>query len=63
MIFERVNFNEEQVRRMSREEFEATHIGVLWPDRDEDTRRRMLSEAYSLVCPPARSGRKGRKPE
>lgn len=45
MIFERVNFNDEEVKKMSREEFESRHIGVLWQNRDIDTRKKMLSQA------------------
>ena len=49
MIFERVNFNEEVIRQMSREEFESRHIDDFWQDRDEETRRRMLAEVYDMI--------------
>jgi len=58
MIFERVNFNDEEVKKMSREEFESRHIGVLWQNRDIDTRKKMLSQAYDLIVRTRRTRRK-----
>lgn len=52
MIFERVNFNEEVIRAMSRDEFEKRHINHFWLDRDEATRKKMLNEVYELINPP-----------
>lgn len=49
MIFEGVNFNADEVRRMSREEFESRHLGLLWHDRDEATRKKMLGQAYDII--------------
>ena len=37
MIFERVNFNDEEIKKMSRDEFESRHINLFWLDRDEAT--------------------------
>lgn len=54
MIYERVNFNEEVVRKMSLDKFTAMHVGVLWQDRDEDTRRKMLSQVHDLIVPKKR---------
>lgn len=54
MIFERVNFNEEEIKKMSREDFETRHIGLFWLDRDEATRKKMLGQVYSLINKPAR---------
>lgn len=51
MIYERVNFNDEAVKNMSREEFEAKHLNVLWLDRDEQTRKKMLAQVYGLINP------------
>lgn len=53
MIFEGVNFNDDEVRKLSREEFEQQHIGLFWRDRDEATRKKMLAQAYGLICKPA----------
>lgn len=50
MIYEGVNFNDEAVRKMTPAEFEARHIGVFWKDKDEETRRKMLSEVYELIA-------------
>lgn len=54
MIFEHVNFNEEEIKKMSREEFESRHIGLFWLDRDEATRKKMLGQAYDIISKPAR---------
>lgn len=51
MIFEGVNFNEKEVRKMSRDEFESRHIKLFWRDRDEATRKKMLAKAYDLINP------------
>ena len=49
MIIDRVNFSDDAVKSMSREEFEEMHIAVLWQDRNEETRRKMLSDAYDRI--------------
>ena len=54
MLFERVNFNEKEVKKMSREEFEARHIDLFWTNRDEETRKKMLGQAYDLINKPAK---------
>ena len=51
MIIDGVNFNEDAVRAMSYDEFEAQHIGILWQDRDTDTRKKILRQAYGLMTP------------
>lgn len=53
MIVANVNFNEEVIKTLSREKFLAMHINLLWQDRDEATRKKMLNEVYdSIVKPP-----------
>lgn len=54
MIFECVNFNDEEVKKMSVEEFEARHINLFWLDRSEATRKKMLKQAYNLITKPAK---------
>lgn len=54
MIFERVNFNEEGIKKMSREEFVSRHLDLFWLDRDEATRKKMLGEVYDIINKPAR---------
>lgn len=49
MIIDRVNFSDDAVKSMGKEDFEKMHIGVLWQDRDEATRRKMLSDAYDRI--------------
>lgn len=53
MIYEQVNFNEQEVKKMSATEFEAVHIDLFWQDRDEATRKKMLADAYKLMVGPA----------
>lgn len=54
MIYERVNFNPDVVGKMGKEEFISMHIGCLWQDRDEATRRKMLEQAYGMIVKPAK---------
>lgn len=52
MIVDRVNFNDDEVRKLSREDFIAMHAGVFWQDREEETRLKMLSDVYDRICGP-----------
>lgn len=54
MFYERVNFNEEEVKKMSREGFESRHLNLFWLDRDEATRKKMLGEVYDIINKPAK---------
>lgn len=54
MIFERVNFVEEEIKKMSRDEFESRHINLFWLDRDEATRKKILGQVYDLITKPAK---------
>jgi|GEM_PF-3410369 len=58
MIFERVNFNNAEVKKMTREEFVSRHVGILWPDRDEATRKKMLGQVYDLVNMPPKQAKR-----
>lgn len=49
MIFEGVNFNEPVIQKMTKEEFEERHLNILWLDRDEQTRKKMLAEVYGII--------------
>lgn len=60
MIFECVNFNEEEVRKMSLADFKKRHINLFWLDRDEETRGKMLEQVYGLIKP-AKGKRKAEK--
>lgn len=54
MIFERVNFNDEEIKKMSRDEFVSRHINLFWLDRDEATRKKILGQVYDLITKPAK---------
>lgn len=58
MILDGVNFNEEEVRKLARDEFESRHIDLFWLDRDEETRKKMLGKAYDLITKPVRQTRR-----
>lgn len=58
MIFEQVNFNEEAVRKMKKEDFEERHLNLFWQDRSEDVRRKMLEQVYTLCYKPAQKKNK-----
>lgn len=57
MIFEDVNFNESEVKKMTREEFESRHLKHFWKNRDEETRKKMLGQVYDLICKPKAKAR------
>lgn len=52
MKIDGVNFYEDAVAKMNREDFIAMHVGVFWQDRDEETRLKMLSDVYQRICGP-----------
>lgn len=54
MFYEQVNFNDEEVKKMSREDFESRHINLFWLDRDEATRKKMLGEVYDIINKPTK---------
>ncbi|MDE7465008.1 MAG: hypothetical protein K2M59_03915 [Muribaculaceae bacterium] len=58
MFYERVNFNEEEVKKMNREDFESRHLNLFWLDRDEATRKKMLGEVFDIINRPPKKGRK-----
>lgn len=59
MIYEGVNFNAEEVRKMTPEEFESRHLPLFWRDRNEETRKKMLGQVYELIAgKPARQNKR-----
>lgn len=58
MLFEGVNFNEGEVRKMSPGEFESRHLDLFWLDRDEATRKKMLGQVYAIIGKSAGRGNK-----
>lgn len=49
MIFEGVNFCDEQCRKMTKTEFERRHISLFWQNRSLSKRKAMLAQAYVLI--------------
>lgn len=58
MIYEGVNFNESVIKDMTAEDFESMHVSVLWPDKDEETRKKMLAEVRALIAKPKKRSEK-----
>jgi hypothetical protein len=58
MIYEGVNFNEPVIQKMTKEEFEECHLNILWLDRDEQTRKKMLAEVYGIIVKPKKKAGK-----
>lgn len=58
MIFECVNFNDEEVKKMSRDEFIDRHSDIFWRDKDTDTRQKMLTQVYDLIVKPVKQTKK-----
>lgn len=58
MIFEGVNFNDEEVKKLSAEEFEERHVNLFWLDRNEETRKKMLSQVYKKITKPVKEKEK-----
>lgn len=54
MVFERVNFNEEEVSKMTAEQFESRHIGIFWLDKDIEIRKKMLAQVYGMINKPSK---------
>ena len=49
MKIEGVTFVENAVKSMTKEEFIERHIKVLWQDRKEASRKKMLSDTYDKI--------------
>lgn len=61
MIYEGVNFNEEEIKKMSREKFESMHIDLFWQNRDKVTRKKMLGQVYEIINPSKHKEEKAEK--
>lgn len=48
-MFERVTFVEDAVKSMTKEEFIKAHVKVLWPDKREGDRKKILSDVYDTI--------------
>lgn len=49
MKFEGVTFVEDAIKSMTKEEFIESHMQVLWQDRKEASRKKMLSDTYDRI--------------
>lgn len=49
MKFEGVTFVEDAVKSQTKEEFIERHMQVLWQDRKEASRKKMLSDTYDRI--------------
>ena len=49
VIFECVNFDEADARLLSKGQFVEKYMDVLWQDRNEGDRRKMLEDAHDVI--------------
>lgn len=49
MLIEGVNFIVEAIKPMKKKAFIEAHKNVLWQDRNEKEREKMLSDAYDTI--------------
>jgi hypothetical protein len=49
VIFECVNFDEADACLLSKEQFVEKYMSVLWQDRNEGDRRKMLEDAHDVI--------------
>lgn len=49
MIIEGVTFIEPAVKAMKKSDFINKHMPVIWQDRPEEDRKKMLSDTYDLI--------------
>lgn len=48
--FENVTFVKANVLSVKKEEFISSHLDIFWRDKDEETRKKMLSQVYDLCA-------------
>lgn len=53
--FENVTFIKSEVLKMKKAEFISSHLKIFWRDKDEETRRKMLSQAYDHCAGPKKA--------
>lgn len=53
--FENVTFLKGVVSKMKKEEFVNSHLDIFWQDKNEQTRKKMLSQVYELCAGPKKS--------
>ena len=52
---ENVTFLKGGVSKMKKEEFVKSHLDIFWKDKNEQTRKKMLSQVYELCVGPKKS--------
>ena len=58
MIVEGVNFVESACVPMGKENFISEFSEVFWLDRPIEDRRKILADAYDMMCPPKQGQKK-----
>lgn len=53
--YENVTFIKVEVMKMKKGEFINHHLNIFWLDKNEETRRKMLSQVYDLCAGPKKS--------
>lgn len=50
--YEGVTFIKSEIEKMSKEDFINRHLPLFWLDKDEKTRRKMLTSVYGKIVKP-----------
>lgn len=53
--YEGVTFVKAEIEKMTKTEFIDRHLNLFWRDRDEKTRRKMLTSVYGKIVKPAKT--------
>lgn len=50
MRIDNVTFVDEQVKKLTKEKFIEKHLSVIWQDKKESDRKKVLSDVYDKIC-------------
>lgn len=50
MRIDNVTFVDEQVKKLTKEKFIEKHLSVIWQDKKESDRKKVLSYVYDKIC-------------
>ncbi|WP_294600153.1 hypothetical protein [uncultured Phocaeicola sp.] len=50
MRIDNVTFVDEQVKKLTKEKFIEKHFSVIWQDKKESDRKKVLSDVYDKIC-------------
>lgn len=50
MRIDNVTFVDEHVKKLTKEKFIEKHLSVIWQDKKESDRKKVLSDVYDKIC-------------